>query len=419
MSVINKMLRDLDHRANPAAAVQPGPAGLRKGTASISAGKIPAASATGPASRVWLALGLLAVAGAAVGGWLWWSANPVATPGALASAPVGSKVIHDETYPSVAVATASPVASGSSASASANVSANAPFDPSAIAQPVASAPEATASDVPIAPTTAVTLRMESSLSARKALDALLSKPAFSQPTTPPPAANARPAGPAATAPTTPPAIAATAPASAPATTPVATTVDLPKARPTASATATGNNTTPVLQRQQQAGGDALAQVQSLWNSGSHDAAMDLMQQSIAAAERGAKAGTAAAPGGNAVLVPLVREMARMQLAEARYSAVWEMLTRLEPLLGNQADLWAIRANAAQRLGRHPDSVRAYMMALQSRPDEQRWLLGTAVSLAALGQTSSAAEMTDKARAVGPVSKDVLAYLRQAGVPLRD
>ena len=415
MSVINKMLRDLDHRANPAAAAQPGPSGLRKGTASISAGKIPAASATGPASRVWLAMGLLAVAGAAVGGWLWWSANPVATPVALASAPVGSKVIHDETYPSVAAATASPAASGSSASA------NAPFDPNAIAQPVASAPEAAASDVPIVPTTAVTLRMESSLSARKALDALLSKPTFSQPTTPPPAANARPAGPAATAPTTPPAIAATAPASAPATTPVATTVDLPKARPTASAStpAIGNNTTPVLQRQQQAGGDALAQVQSLWNSGSHDAAMDLMQQSIAAAERGAKAGTAAAPGGNAVLVPLVREMARMQLAEARYSAVWEMLTRLEPLLGNQADLWAIRANAAQRLGRHPDSVRAYMMALQSRPDEQRWLLGTAVSLAALGQTSSAAEMTDKARAVGPVSKDVLAYLRQAGVPLRD
>ena len=398
MSVINKMLRDLDHRANPAAAAQPGPSGLRKGTASISAGKVPAASATGPASRVWLAMGLLAVAGAAVGGWLWWSANPVATPVARASAPLGS-----------------------SASASANVSANAPSDPSAIAQPVASAPEATASDVPIAPTTAVTLRMESSLSARKALDALLSKPAFSQPTTPPPAANARPAVPAATAPTTPPAIAATAPASAPATTPVATTVDLPKARPTASAStpAIGNNTTPVLQRQQQAGGDALAQVQSLWNSGSHDAAMDLMQQSIAAAERGAKAGTTAAPGGNAVLVPLVREMARMQLAEARYSAVWEMLTRLEPLLGNQADLWAIRANAAQRLGRHPDSVRAYMMALQSRPDEQRWLLGTAVSLAALGQTSSAAEMTDKARAVGPVSKDVLAYLRQAGVTLRD
>lgn len=164
----------------------------------------------------------------------------------------------------------------------------------------------------------------------------------------------------------------------------------------------------------------MAQVQSLWSSGSRDAAMDLMQQSIAAAERGAKAGASAGtPSGNAVLVPLVREMARMQLAEARYGAVWDMLTRLEPFLGNQADLWAIRANAAQRLGRHPDSVHAYMVALQSRPDEPRWLLGAAVSLAALGQTSSAADMADKARAVGPVSKDVLAYLRQAGVPLRE
>lgn len=175
---------------------------------------------------------------------------------------------------------------------------------------------------------------------------------------------------------------------------------------------------PAIQRQQQAGGDAIAQAQNLWNSGSRDAAIDLIQQSIAAAERNAKAG--ASPGGaSTVLVPLVREMARMQLAEARFGAVWEMLTRLEPLLGNQADLWAIRANAAQRLGRHQDSVHAYMMALQSRPDEQRWLLGTAVSLAALGQTSSAAEMADKARALGPVSKDILAYLRQNGVPLRD
>jgi tetratricopeptide (TPR) repeat protein len=161
----------------------------------------------------------------------------------------------------------------------------------------------------------------------------------------------------------------------------------------------------------------LVQAQNLWNSGSRDAALDLMQQAIAAAERSAKA--ASNPAGNAVLLALVREMTRMQLAEGHFGAVWELLTRLEPLLGNQVDLWAIRANAAQRLGRHQDSVHAYMMALQSRPDEQRWLLGTAVSLAALGQTSSATEMAERARALGPVSKDILAYLRQAGVSLRD
>lgn len=187
---------------------------------------------------------------------------------------------------------------------------------------------------------------------------------------------------------------------------------------TAALTQTSDSNAHVIQRQQQAGGDAMVQAQSLWNNGSHDAAMDLMLQSIDAAERSVNAGTATGSS-TVVLVPLVREMARMQLAEGRYGAVWEMLTRLEPILGNQADLWAIRANAAQRLGRHPDSVHAYMMALQTRPDEQRWLLGTAVSLAALGQTTSAAEMTEKARAVGPVSKEILAYLRQTGVPLRE
>jgi cytochrome c-type biogenesis protein CcmH/NrfG len=79
----------------------------------------------------------------------------------------------------------------------------------------------------------------------------------------------------------------------------------------------------------------------------------------------------------------------------------------------------MRGNAAQRLGRHQDSVQAYTTALQIRPNEQRWLLGAAVSLAALGQTNNAAEWAAKARALGPISKEVQSYLRQAGVPLNE
>ena len=60
-----------------------------------------------------------------------------------------------------------------------------------------------------------------------------------------------------------------------------------------------------------------------------------------------------------------------------------------------------------------------MVALQSRPNEQRWMLGAAVSLAALGQTSSATEMANKARAVGLISPEVQAYLRQMGVSFDD
>jgi MSHA biogenesis protein MshN len=91
---------------------------------------------------------------------------------------------------------------------------------------------------------------------------------------------------------------------------------------------------------------------------------------------------------------------------------------LEPALSNQADLWAVRGNAAQRLARHQESVQAYFKALALRPNEPRWMLGAAVSLAALGQLDAAAEQAEKARAAGVVSPEILAYLRQAGVPLK-
>lgn len=401
MSVINKMLRDLDQRQDahaPTAAPAPAASVLRHGTASVSFGK-PIARVP-PKSRVglWLGIAALAIATVSAGAWLWWQSEAAAIRVDMTATPAAASV------PGSAAAVASSTVPPASTPTDSRVPESDPGTRAAAPEDAGSS--ATGSVAGAA--TAMTLRMESSLSARKALDALLSTP------TP----VAAPVAVQSPAPTVAIAATTTAPTHAP---PAAT--ERPKARtapPAAAATPApaSESTAPAIQRQQQAGGDAIAQAQNLWNSGSRDAAIDLVQQSIAAAERNAKAG--ASPGGaSTVLVPLVREMARMQLAEARFGAVWEMLTRLEPLLGNQADLWAIRANAAQRLGRHQDSVHAYMMALQSRPDEQRWLLGTAVSLAALGQTSSAAEMAEKARVVGPVSKDILAYLRQNGVPLRD
>lgn len=370
MSVINKMLRDLDHRQ----AATPQPA-LRQGTSSVPYGAFAKQPAPGAHSRrSWVGLSVLLVAAAgAVGAALWWQ-----TDGTL-------PVMQAQTTPPAAVPPVAPA----SLVAPVATTAEAVTEPPPDAVKVTAAPR----DAP----GSVALRMESSLSARRALKALLSTTAPAPVTAPP-----LPATPAAERPR--------AQAAAGATT-------SPAPSPAAAKSSSDKDNAPVLQRQQQAGSDALAQAQNLWNAGSRDAAIDLMQQSIAVAERAAKSGGGTSP--HPVLLPLVREMARMQLAEARYGAVWEMLTRLEPLLGNQPDLWAIRANAAQRLGRHPDSVHAYMMALQSRPDEQRWLLGTAVSLAALGQTGSAAEMAEKARTQGPVSKDILAYLRQAGVPLKD
>ena len=395
MSVINKMLRDLDHRQLAQAPQAPGTpvalqTPLRQGTSSIGR----ASGASHSKSRRWVGIGLFGLlAAAGVGGWVWMQANPDdwgVVVGYMVSAPVAASTPASAASVNVSAAASVPVGLTAVAATPPHATPSAPVDSDATGAEGGAVPGA------------MVLRMEESLSARRALDALLSTPAPAVPLV-------------ATAP-----LVAPTPERAKARAPVmAWNAGMQSSVSTANAPAATaqSETAPVVQRQQQAGGDAIAQAQNLWNTGSHDAAIDLMQQSIAAAERAAKA--AAGSNSSLVLVPLVREMARMQLAQARYGAVWEMLTRLELQLGNQPDLWAIRANAAQRLGRHQDSVHAYMVALQSRPDEQRWLLGTAVSLAALGQTGSAAEMTEKARAVGPISKDILAYLRQAGVVFKD
>jgi tetratricopeptide (TPR) repeat protein len=161
----------------------------------------------------------------------------------------------------------------------------------------------------------------------------------------------------------------------------------------------------------------LTQAQSLWNAGSRDAANELLQHALLIAEH--SAGSSPTPATMQLLATLAREQGRMQIAEGRPQAALDGLTRLEPSLSQDADAWAMRGNAAQRLSRHQESVRAYSAALQIRPNEQRWLLGAAVSLAALGQTANASDMAAKARALGPISKEVQTYLRQAGVSLNE
>ena len=367
MSVINKMLRDLDQRQPPAhGAADP----LRRNTASIPA--IPPVRRPSPALR-W-ATALLPVAALVAGGFAWWSFQH---PTPDVPAPVPTAIVTES------ASLPEPVAIAASAPEPAPVQA-----PAVLAAPTvvaAQAPAPTASP-PVPPR--LGLRMESTLSNS------------SSPSTSSPVQSAAPAAAAAPVVAVSPAPGASAAPAVP-----AMVAQAPAKTPTSAI-----EPVPLGARQQQAGREALAQAQAMWASGARDSAISTLQEAVATAERGAASAT---------LVPMVRELARMELAEGRSAAVWELLTRLEPLLANQPELWALRANAAQRLGRHQDSVLAYTTALQSRPSEQRWLLGAAVSLAALGQTAAAAEMADKARAVGPVSREVLAYLRQQGVPLTD
>jgi MSHA biogenesis protein MshN len=375
VSVVNKMLRDLDQRqvSRPAEAALGRPSFvevLHQGTHSV-----PVDGSSVSMARTGRRIGLVGVVCVALAFFAWYAMHSapqgadavvLTPPLVIAPAPVTVQGVVAAPQPTIAAKPQAPVAQ---AMLPENVPAPLALAPSRstklVMQPAVSPPLMAPRFVAdTGPVPAVSLRMESMLLTHPALGAAVQRTAQA------PAKTANP---------------------------------MP-------------DTAPGLQRQQQASADALSQAQILWSAGSHAAAIDLMQQAVDAAERSVKAGSS--PPGNPVLLSLVREWTRMQMAQNRYGAVWDMLSRLEPVLGNAPDLWGLRGNTAQRLGRHSDSVHAYTVALQSRPNEQRWMLGAAVSMAALGQTDQAAAMAEKAQGVGDISREVQTYLHQMGVSLK-
>lgn len=391
MSVINKMLRDLDQRQSPAA----------EGTAAVPENALRSVTS-----------GLAAVprgVPAGTGNSGWWS-QPVLLAGLLLGAVVLASALwwvfaHEQAGPAAPMArvrVAAPASSPSAAlpvpAAAMEVQSAANLNTGANASTQVTLPASAPSAVAVAQVKAATASAPSGL-------------AVANPGTP--------KGQAVAATLAPPGTIATAASyAAPQPAVLQTAASATNATNATYATnatnATNADPQATLARQAQAGREALAQAQALWASGAQDAATELLQQALVMAQHATSTNPAATNG--PLLASLARELARMQLAEGRASAALETLTRLEPVLGREAEVWAMRGNAAQRLGRHQDSVQAYTTALQLRPGEQRWLLGSAVSLAALGQLGRAADMMDKARALGPISKEVQAYLRQAGVP---
>jgi len=161
--------------------------------------------------------------------------------------------------------------------------------------------------------------------------------------------------------------------------------------------------------------ELLSQAQNLWRLGSRAAAMELLREALALAELD----NGALPGKGPVLASLARELARMQLAEGQVKEALAMLTRLEPALSDVAEVWALRGNSEQRLGLYEESAAAYLHALKLRPNEPRWMLATAVSLAAQGHIAAATDLAEKAHAAGVLSPEVAAYLKQLGVNFQD
>ena len=353
VSVINKMLRDLDRKAGSDAAAnapRPQPLEITRGTVSVHcfAQRDETARTAWPAARMLIVLLLVATALALA--WFWPQtrvaapvapvalvAPPLAPPAAPNPAVVGAPAVAER----VAPVTAQPV-------------------PAVTTTLAALASPSTRTPLPSAPVPSVA-------------------PTAAPPVTPPPRTEA----------------------SAAVVAPVRSAGAV--AEPRAAAITW-----------QEAAQDTLGQAQRLWAGGSRDGAADLLREALGVVERAHGVDMASA----GVVLAMLRELVRMDMAMGQDAAVVALLRRFERVATKEPDLWALRGNAGQRLGQHADAVLAYQQALRLRPGEPRWMLGAAVSLAAQGQTAAAAELAEQARALTSVSPDVLTYLRQAGVPLR-
>lgn len=374
MSVINKMLRDLDQRqAGSAGASMPGER-VALGTLPVTA--LPRLKKQAGSPRViWLAL---LVAAGVVGGWYWQSGQRSAALQATADA--------------VQVAQAS--ASGPARAPSNVVSA----DAAAIQRPAAALsapPELPASSLAKASKHPTSVPAES----KTAVKSVETKPTM--PREPLPKL------------LTPSKSSSVAAATDMATGSLRMESSLTRLPAPSSAPKNG---VPQAATGRSAPLEALAQAQSLWNSGGHAAATELLAQALSRIEGAAPSGMPVV--GQSPLASVVRELARMHLAEGQVNQALVLLKRLEPQLAQVADVWAMRGNAAQRLGQHAEAAQSYLKALALKPDEPRWMLGAAVSLAAQGQIAAAGELAEKARGIGALRPDVANYLRQLGVVIR-
>jgi MSHA biogenesis protein MshN len=176
----------------------------------------------------------------------------------------------------------------------------------------------------------------------------------------------------------------------------------PGPRP-AAASATRRTEVPA---RQVAADETVLAARALWNEGANAAALATLREALAAAE-GSRNPAAASS--------IARELARLEVAGNRPRAALDLLVRMEPVIGEDADAWALRGNAEQRLALHAEAAASYLAALRLKPAEGKWMLGAAISLAAAGEPDAARAWVERARERGAITPPIAAYLQQLGI----
>jgi MSHA biogenesis protein MshN len=105
---------------------------------------------------------------------------------------------------------------------------------------------------------------------------------------------------------------------------------------------------------------------------------------------------------------LALTLARILVGQREYGAALQVLERAGPATG--ADFQAMRGAVLQRVGRHADAVNAYQSALQTGAAQPAtsWI-GLGISLESLGRKSEAVLAYRRALAAGPLAQEARDY----------
>ncbi len=171
----------------------------------------------------------------------------------------------------------------------------------------------------------------------------------------------------------------------------------------------GRTTITNLPVRQIAAEETIVSARTQWNDGAHAAALATMRESLAAAEATRN------PRATALLG---RELARLEVADNKPQVALDLLKRLENVFTYDADAWALRGNTEQRLAAHTEAVESYLAALRLRPNEGKWMLGAAISLAVGGKIAEAQGWVDRAKERDVLTPAISAYLQQLGLDVR-
>ncbi len=105
-------------------------------------------------------------------------------------------------------------------------------------------------------------------------------------------------------------------------------------------------------------------------------------------------------------------LARIQVERGDVQGAHELLAQRAASAAGNAEYYAFDAALLQRLGRHKEAVGAYQVALRLAPQSGIWWMGMGISLQADSRANEALEAFRRAKAVGGLSPELASFVDQ-------